>query len=87
MVQPGCMSRRPTAVAARRPAVWGASLMASSAALWLSVMAPRLTAELMFGPICSGHGGLGSPHCAACYAAAALAGAGLGMLGLAAVRR
>ena len=82
------MSRRPTAVAApRRPAIWGASLMAISVALWLSAMAPRMTAELMIGPICSGHGGLGSPHCAACYAAAALAGAGLGMLGMAAARR
>ena len=80
--------RRPTAVAAaRRPAVWGAAMIASSAALFLSVMAPRLTAELMFGAICSGHGGLLSLHCGGCYVAAALAGTGLGMLGLAAARR
>jgi hypothetical protein len=82
------MSRRPIAVAVvRRPAVWGASLIGSSAALYLAAMAPRVTAELMFGPICSGHGGFASLHCGACYAAAALAGTGLGMLGLAAARR
>jgi hypothetical protein len=82
------MTRRPIALAVpRRPALWGAGLTASSAALFLSAMAPRLTAELMFGPICSGHGGLLSLHCGACYVAAALAGTGLGLLGLAAARR
>jgi hypothetical protein len=83
------MKRRPTAVAAavaRRPAALGAGLIAGSAALYLSAMAPRLAAELMFGPICSGHGGLLSLHCGACYVAAALAGTGLGLVGLAAAR-
>ena len=66
--------------AARAPLAWPAMLFSGAVALWASAMAPRLEAEARFGLICSAHG-LGL-HCPACYAAAALAAAGLVFAGL-----
>lgn len=65
------------ATAAASPYAWSVLLLASSIALWLSAMAPRLMAEALFGPICSGHGPGLVLHCPACYAAAAMAGLGV----------
>jgi len=59
---------------------WGYSALLGSAVLFLAVMAPRLFAEVRFGPICAGHGSLFALHCPACYGAAALAIAGVALI-------
>jgi hypothetical protein len=68
---------RTVAAAARAPWAWSALLLVSSAALWFAAMAPRLAAQALFGPICSGHGSAFALHCPACYAAATLAAVGI----------
>lgn len=54
----------------------GLAALAGGAGWYAALMRPVLAASAL-GPIC-GHGPLG-PHCAACYAALALAAVGLGL--------
>jgi hypothetical protein len=79
------MRQKSVALAIARPAVSAAGLLGASATLYLSAMTPKWAAEAMFGPICGGHAAL-ALHCPACYAAAALAGLGLGAAALAGIR-
>jgi hypothetical protein len=72
--------RARTAVAsASAPWIWPVLFLISALALWAAAMAPRLEAQALFGPICSGHGSVFALHCPACYAAAALAAAGVAL--------
>jgi hypothetical protein len=61
------------------PWAWSALFLVSALALWGAAMAPRLEAQALFGPICSGHGSAFALHCPACYAAAALAATGVAL--------
>lgn len=54
-----------------------ALLLALAGALYAVAMGPMLFAWLLYGPVCSGHGSAFAPHCAPCYAAAALVVAAL----------
>jgi hypothetical protein len=69
------MPPRPLPVALTSPSLWAGAAWLGALGLWAAAMGPRLAAQFAFGPICSGHGLL-ALHCPACYAAAALAGAG-----------
>lgn len=73
------MLRTSTAIPIR---AWAPACLIAAAGLWIAAMAPRLAAQLAFGPICSGHG-LYALHCPACYAAAVLALAGVLLAGAA----
>jgi len=64
---------------------WAVAAMAGALALYGQAMAPRILAVLRFGAICTGHVAF-APHCAACYAAALVAGSSLGLLLFAARR-
>jgi hypothetical protein len=60
-------------------------MLSSSALLWIATMAPRLEAQRLYGPICSAHGaGL---HCPSCYAALAMAVAGVALFSIGSGRR
>lgn len=80
---PSRTARARATAAAQAPDAWSALLFSTGGLLWLIAMGPRLEAEALFGPICSGHVSLFALHCPACYAGAALAAAGA----LAAARR
>jgi hypothetical protein len=75
--------RARTAVAAAAADAWAPwawwALFVSALALWAAAMAPRLEAQALFGPICSGHGSTFALHCPTCYVAAALAAAGIAL--------
>ena len=79
----GCQT---TALPPQAQAAWVGALLTGSAGLFAIGMGPRLVSQLSYGPICSGHGSPWAPHCAACYAAAALAAAGL-LMGVNALMR
>ncbi|MGZ8363039.1 MAG: hypothetical protein ACXW3D_04185 [Caulobacteraceae bacterium] len=69
-----------------KPLMTGAlAAFAGAALLWLAGMGRGVWLTALYGPICGVEGhGLNSPHCPACYAAAALlaVGAGFGVLAL-----
>lgn len=48
-------------------------MAASAVGIYGAAMTPRVYAQLMFGPICQGHGPVFALHCPACYGAVALA--------------
>jgi hypothetical protein len=58
-------------IALTSPRSWACASLFGSGVLWASAMAPKLLAQLEFGPLCSGHG-LFAAHCPACYAAGGL---------------
>ncbi len=62
------------------PSMTGAFLLVSGATLALAIMTPRLVAQAMFGPLCSGHGSGWALHCPACYTAAVMAAVGSAIL-------
>ena len=76
------MTTHPTAIEAPSDARVASIALVAAGGSWLTVlMAPQWSA-LRFGPIC-GHASVTALHCPACYAAASviLAGVGLGVVG------